>query len=174
MVQRQANRRQRAGRAAVGVVTCLAVAGGGWWLLRGDAGTTGDLDRGELLRARELDEPVTPLVTRGALRLPEDPPFTVPGTVVEYLVRANGSQAAAFGLEAERVRTWGFLVERDDTTIDVSAIVEAIEAGGGELDARQLDVPGSEFATITGTWDGMTLLVHVHRGETITVTLVNR
>jgi hypothetical protein len=178
MAKREANRRQRTGRAAVGILTALAVAGGGWWLLRDDAGTTGDLDRTELLRARELDEPIAPLVVSGELRLPEDPPFRVPGTMVEYVIRANEAQAAAFGLDAERVRTWGLLVDTSgeigDPTIDVSDILTAIETSGGELDTQQLNVPRSEFTTITGTWNGMTLLVHMHRGETITVTLVDR
>lgn len=168
------SRGQRTGRFAVGFLTAVAVVVVGWWFLREPATSLGDLDRAESLRAGEYDEAIPLTNPQGALRLPEEPPFTLTGTRVEYRIEANGAQAAVYGLPAERVRTWGLLTEDDVDPLTRDALTAAMLDGGAVLDANQVVEPASEFVTLTGTWNGMLLVVNAHRGETVTVTLVDR
>lgn len=98
----------------------------------------------------------------------------LPGARTEYRISANGAQAAVYGLPAERVRTWGLLPGDGDTPVTREMIAAAMVDGGGVIDENQVVEPASEFVTLTGTWNGLLLLVNVHRGETITVTLIDR
>lgn len=168
------SRGQPTGRFAVGLLTAVGVAGGGWWFLRTPGESLGDLDRTESLRAAEYAEEITIEDPQGAIRLPAEPPFTLANASIEYRIEANGAQAAVYGLPAERVRTWGMLATDGDTPVTREALAEAMRAGGAVLDTNQIPGEKSEFVTITGTWNGMLLLVSSHRGETITVTLVDR
>jgi len=167
--------RERAVAAAAGITAAALVAGGGWLLLREDDAPVADLDEAEMRVARDR-EPVTPATpSEGDVRLPVDAPFSPPGARAEYRIVADGPQAAAYGLPPERVRTWGFsLPAGSDPARLRREITAALEAAGGTLDPVQVVVPGSDFTTLTGTWDGMLLVVVAHRSETIAVTLVDR
>jgi hypothetical protein len=187
MTTRRPSRRRQAGSALVGLAVCLLVTGTGWRFLRTEHTARADLDQAEQRAAAAKEEP---RALRGGvddLSLPEDPPFTLPGWVLEYRIVANAPQAAAFGLLPERARSWGFVLASDDdndagndTGSDPDplrargALIAAIEAGGGVLDEQQVEVPGSEFVTLTGTWNELLLLVNVHDWRSVTLTLLDR
>lgn len=171
---RRTGRGQQILRSLLGLLAATAVCGGGWLLLHEPAGHKGDLDRDEQILADSSAEPVTRVAGGGPLRLPDDAPFTLEGATLEYRIEANDAQAAVFGLPAERVRTWGLHVKSGAGPVQRATLLTAMTAGGADIDTGQIENPQSEFTTITGTWNGMLLLVNMHRGTTITVTLVDR
>ncbi|MBU6200641.1 MAG: hypothetical protein KJS90_01420 [Acidobacteria bacterium] len=171
---RRTARGQQALRSLLGLLVAAAVCGGGWLLLHEPAGRKGDLDHDEQILADSSDEPVTRVAGDGPLRLPDDAPFTLEDATLEYRIEANDAQAAVFGLPAERVRTWGMRVRPEAGPMQRATLLAEMAAGGADIDAEQIENPQSEFTTITGTWNGMLLLVNMHRGTTITVTLVDR
>lgn len=165
--------RRRLGPGVVGIVSAVAVVWGGLSLVGADGGTGVDVSVEEArlegpLERRESGE------TSGRI-IPAEPPFVADGFVLEYRIEANAPQAAAYGVPAERARSWGFVRVGDGETSNESAttvLMEAARRAGAEI-AKRPGGTGGEFVNLAGTWNGLVLLVSVHSGTVVTVSLID-
>lgn len=167
--------RRRPGPALAGTLLAVGIAWGGYALFTEDPPVGVDLDREERREAARgnTDTGTLPGNTTDGVpaAFPVDPPFVPEGTRLEYTIMANGPQAAAYGLDPSRARSWGFLAEDGDVTRE--DLLETIVEAGGTPGERVSGAPESEFTNVVAAWRGFVLVVTVHAGRTVTLSLVD-
>jgi hypothetical protein len=164
--------RRRIGPAIAGTIAAVGVVWSGVVLVGGDGQAGVDMSREETFADQRGDVRVDGTTTGADRRpLPETAPFVPDGFVLEYTIRANTAQAAAYGVDAERARSWGFV--RDGGATDAAqAVTDAVRNAGGSVTKRP-GAPDSEFVGMTGTWNGLIVAVGIHAESLITISLID-